>query len=96
MCSKLPGFGIDSPLLSDSETILEEAEPESGKAVVKIGPHPSDVLSIGSFFDETGIGKRILPQVVCNFTSALAQRFILVCRPTLRITPKRLVAQHLE
>jgi hypothetical protein len=40
------------------------AESESSKAVVKIDPRPSDVLSIGSPFDGAGIGQRILPNLV--------------------------------
>jgi hypothetical protein len=66
---ELPGFGIDLGSTSvppQVPIIPEVAEPQLGKTVVKIGPHPSDVLSIGSLFDGTGIGQRILPNLVCG------------------------------
>jgi len=70
-CCELSGFGIDPPLGEiggppQEPVIPEVAESESGKAVIKIRPHPSDVLSIGSLFDESGIGQRIFPELVCG------------------------------
>lgn len=73
MCHELLGFGIDLPLgeISMPPIIPEVAESESGKAVVKIGPHLSDVLSLSSLFDATGIGQRILPNLVCGLPLSL-------------------------
>ena len=51
MCHELSGFGIDLPSgeISMPPIIPEVAESESGKAVVKIGPHPSDASAKSAY-----------------------------------------------
>jgi len=69
-----------------------------GKAVVKIDPHPSDVLPIGSLFDESGIGQRFCPELVwlkLN-NSSIFHSYIYDCRPTLHVIPKRSVVHLVE